>query len=88
MLKVLLTGTFDQVIGAFDMITEVSLYFEIYDEKPRHASNCVVIQFLQQGDNATTFPAHTRNPELTQINLLLEHSKVSDQIFCMFILGF
>jgi hypothetical protein len=41
----------------------------------------VAIQFLQQGDNATTFPAHTRNPELTQINLLLEHSKVSDQIF-------
>ena len=55
---VLLTGTFDQVIGAFDMITE----------------------FLQQGDNATTFPAHTRNPELTQINLLLEHSKAGKAV--------
>lgn len=46
----------------------------------------MAIQFLQQGDNATTFPAHTRNPELTQINLLLEHSKVSDEIFFVFLL--
>jgi hypothetical protein len=54
----LLTGTFDQVISAFDMITE----------------------FLQQGDNAVSFPAHTRNPELTQISLLLEHSKAGKAV--------
>jgi hypothetical protein len=55
---VLLTGTFDQVISAFDMITE----------------------FLQQGDNPVSFPVHTRNPDLTQINLLLEHSKAGKAV--------